>query len=312
VSLRVIRPDKNPPVGTGRNQHTRVRTGQAPWLPFQRELDRLLPGVSLCGCHDPQLPTDDWPALERLNRGFVHRNGNGKPLKFVAQNENLPFADMAYEARIWQHGLIATRPNWHDFFNALIWHSFPRSKMALNAVHWHEMQNQASPRRSPRRDALTLFDECGVLLLSESRAPLKAVAGHDWKALFARDCALWGAAGDEHGVRALTFGHAMLEKYLSPYVGMTAKAALVRVRPGFLSFLDRHPDAARRQLDAGLAVAIEEGVYLRHSHELAPLPLLGMPGWWLNRPPDLLENARYFRPPSGRTGERKIMDLTAH
>ena len=293
---------------------TSVHMGHEPWQPFTQELGRLMPGfnpgLSLGALFDNHPENAGWPGPERLNAGFTHRNGNGKVLEFVPQDERLPFPELPYEARIWLHGLIATRPNWHDVFNALIWRCFPRSKAALNAAHWTEMQHQSGQQRSPRRDALTLFDECGVVVVSESATPLQALVDHQWQAVFGNRHCLWQASGVADGVRVVTFGHAMLEKYRAPYVGMTAKAALVKVPRGFLDTWDRHPDKARQWLDRRLAAAIARGDFLRHSHELAPLPVLGIPGWWLNRPGGFLDNRHYFRPPSARTGERKVLDLS--
>lgn len=58
------------------------------------------------------------------------RNARGAPLRFVAQAE-LP-AGTAYEAHIYATGAVPTRDNLHDFFNALIWLHFPRSKRVLD------------------------------------------------------------------------------------------------------------------------------------------------------------------------------------
>ena len=56
----------------------------------------------------------------------------GGPLRFVAQDDALPFPALGYAQRIASHGLIVTRPdNWHDAFNALTWVLFPRTKLAL-------------------------------------------------------------------------------------------------------------------------------------------------------------------------------------
>lgn len=287
-------------------RHEPVILGQAPWQPIATELAQWLkdnaPGLSADTYNSPSLP-----AAEALNAGFSQRNANGKPLRFVAQDEHLPYPQMAYEARIWQYGLIATRTNWHDFFNAIVWRAFPRTKAALNAVHWREMQRQTDNRRSPRRDALTLFDECGVLLLDESGTHLQDATEHRWRRLFAEHRACWGATG---GLQVLTFGHAMYEKYRQAYVGMTAKALLVQVPSGFIRQLAVQPQAARGQLDGWLAKAILSDGILCHSRELSPLPVLGIPGWWTNRPADFLANTDYFRPPGLSSGERKVLDLT--
>jgi hypothetical protein len=54
------------------------------------------------------------------------------PLSFVDQ-ATLP-QDIAYEVFISETGKIPTRENLHDFFNALVWLSFPNIKRQLNAL----------------------------------------------------------------------------------------------------------------------------------------------------------------------------------
>ena len=71
-----------------------------------------------------------------------------------------------YEVFIADTQKVPTRPdNWHDLFGACIWTLFPRSKQALNQRHLSEIALHGSKNRSPLRHQLTLFDECGLLLL---------------------------------------------------------------------------------------------------------------------------------------------------
>ena len=73
---------------------------------------------------------------------------------------------LVYECRIWDSGEVETRPdNWHDFFNALVWLSFPQTKIAVSAAHMRAMQTPGEARGTTR-DALTHFDECGIAVLS--------------------------------------------------------------------------------------------------------------------------------------------------
>ena len=95
------------------------------------------------------LPEIDWsrpwydsvrPAFKRLddvhggmlaafNAGageLALRNASGLPLRFVPQDE-LP-EGRAYEEFIGATGCVPTRDNLHDFFNALVWLTFPRIK----------------------------------------------------------------------------------------------------------------------------------------------------------------------------------------
>ena len=47
-------------------------------------------------------------------------------------------------------GRVETRPdNLHDFFNALIWLAFPRSKARINAMHAAEIPREGGRRPPP-------------------------------------------------------------------------------------------------------------------------------------------------------------------
>ncbi len=262
-----------------------------PWDPIQEELSRFF------SCWPPTAEAVSQPSATSLNLGFAQVNRRGRRLRFVAQNEAMPFPELDYESRIFTQGLIATRANWHDTFNALIWRVFPRTKQALNTAHWRVMQAQNGPRRGSRRDALTLFDECGVVVLSRKRQHLHDLAAHRWLRLFVDDSKHWHSGC----VQVVTFGHAMYEKYLCPYIGMTAKALLVHVPYGAPS---------QDLLDAVLARGVLDGVLLKNSSELAPLPVLGIPGWLNRLPRGFLHDSGYFRPPGTRVAKRLIVTLT--
>ena len=219
------------------------------------------------------------PNCETLNQGFAYKNQNQKQLRFIQQDENLPYQNLGYEQRIFEHGLIATRKNnWHDFFNALVWKTFPRTKIALNAIHYHEIHQQVSTLRSKKRDLLTLFDECGVIIIAKNSI-LDLVQNHRWHELFIKNKQAW-LAGD---IKIITFGHAMYEKYLTPYIGMTAKALLLNVQDT--------PD----NLDIFLAKKLINNELLNDKKELSPLPVLGIPNWHKNQDAQFYANQNYFR-----------------
>lgn len=124
--------------------------------------------------------------------------GRDQP-RFVAQ-QSLP-AGQGYEALLHAQRLCPTRDNLHDLLNGLSWLHFPRTKWRFNALHAAEMARRgADPRRGPLRDALTLFDENGALLLAP-RGMWDALRARDWQGLFVTRRALWSQA------RLLVFGH---------------------------------------------------------------------------------------------------------
>ena len=100
-----------------------------------------------------------------------------------------------YEQRIFDTGEVVTRPNdWHDFFNALVWAVYPRTKTR------HECPIFSGGRRGGAetgavRDALTQFDECGVVVYL-GRGACRWFACSRWESV------LWsrrGHSGRSHG-----------------------------------------------------------------------------------------------------------------
>jgi hypothetical protein len=207
----------------------------------------------------------DTTALAALGALGELRTASGQPLTFVPPQDD----GLGYEARIWARGEVETRPgNWHDFFNALVWLSFPRAKAALNARHALGLA-ASSAGRGRARDAMTHFDECGVVVLSADPSLLDLVRGFRWRELF------WTRRADLAGaLRCIVFGHATYEQLLAPYRGLTAKAVLYEVSADWL----RQPWPAQlADLDRRLAGELAAGAYA-DPRALHPLPLMGFPG----------------------------------
>jgi len=220
------------------------------------------------------------------------RSGAGRPLRFV---HGAPGPD-GYEAHVHDHGEIPTREHdWHDFFNALAWCAWPRTKAAMNAAHVREIAARRAaglPGRGPRRDALTQFDECGLVVTSSDPALLDALARHDWSHVFVERRATLAATMD---FRLL--GHASWDQLRAPFVGLCARCVHRTVAPDWFAL-----DGAARQrnTDAWLAAAVEAGTLLTAPRALRPLPLLGIPGVTPDSEhPDYYRDTRQFRPPPG-------------
>ena len=239
------------------------------------------------------LAGDDWPALSRLQE-VIARAGictaSGLPLRLVLPAAG---ADVSYEQRLYVRGELEFRErNWHDLFNALVWLTFPRAKAALNARHHAALSAGKLGGRGPVRDALTLFDESGVIVLSADAELLSMIREFRWKPLFWERRAAVNA-----GMDFLPFGHALCEKALTPYKGITGRALLLEVDRDFLEL-----SLAERltQIDRRLALHIADPQALRQTHELAPLPVLGVPGWCSdNEQSAYYDDRDHFRP--GRT-----------
>ncbi len=181
------------------------------------------------------------------------------PVRFVPQSD-LP-AGIAYEQFIFDTGAVPTRDNLHDFFNGLVWLRFPQAKRRLNQLQAQAIAaHGVGPVRGPLRDALTLFDENGAIL--QAPAPLwQALMARDWQRLFIDLRPLWQQAW------LVLFGHALLEKLVFPRKPVTAHV--------YCAPLAIKSEAG---LDAWLAQALQPAHLA--SKPFAPLPVLGVPGWW--------------------------------
>ena len=187
--------------------------------------------------------------------------GTGGAVEFVSQGE-LP-TDIAYEAFIYSHKRVPTRDNLHDFFNGLCWLRFTKTKSRLNFLQAQEITSQGvGATRGPLRDALTLFDE-NVLLLQSSDALWQALQDRDWIKLFVQLRDEWQSA------HVVTFGHALLEKLVTPYKSITAHVYRIA------SDIDAQNDQA---LDDWLASNLQPNFLA--TKPFLPLPVLGIPGWW--------------------------------
>ena len=187
--------------------------------------------------------------------------GSGGSVEIVPQSD-LP-AEIAYEAFIFSHKRIPTRDNLHDFFNGLCWLRFPQAKSRLNFLQAQAIASEGvGATRGPLRDALTLFDE-NVLLLQASDDLWQTLQVRNWKKLFGELRDEWQSA------HIVIFGHALLEKLVTPYKSITAHVFRIA------SDVDTKDDQA---LDAWLATNLQPD-YLATKPYL-PLPVLGIPGWW--------------------------------
>ncbi len=212
-------------------------------------------------------------------------NQRGLPVRFVPASEP---GVRDYEKHIYETGEVSTREaSWHDVFNALAWCRFPLLKAAMNARHHDELGAGRPGRRGRVRDALTLFDESGVIVSGTERRVLEALAEKNWNAAFVTHRAGW-----KPGIRVTVCGHAILEKFLDPYKSVTAHALFLHT-PRIMPVAD---------LDRWLARALLEHRILDSPAALSPVPLMGIPGWWRAGEQDqaFYADREVFRPDSGR------------
>ena len=225
-----------------------------------------------------------WPHLTDLNalaEANQLQNIAAAPVRFVAAIDS-GLSAMAYETQIAATGNVPTRQNWHDLFNALQWLAYPKTKSVINSAHANLLasggQTEARARSIPR-DVLTMFDESGMVVASADESLLQLIRDFQWKRLFVdrRDEVI-------NKMRFVLVGHGLLEKSLSPFIGLTAKAMLL-------------PIDHMLNLDESAAAWLSTEANLQSARNLAPLPLLGIPGWdTRNNDPAFYNNTDYFRP----------------
>jgi hypothetical protein len=242
-----------------------------------------------------QLSRTRWPTHEELTaiaQGIT--TSRGTPVRFVLPRDLTERERRYYELHIAETGEVETRgENWHDLFNALAWITYPRAKAAINAQHAAILQERGDPeakRRGSERDSLTLFDEGGVAVISTDPALFQLIVDFEWKALF------WNRrAALARDMRFLAFGHALFEQSLAPYLGMVAKTIFVPVEAmpaeSELSAL----------VDRALAAHFADRSRLASPKLMAPMPVLGIPGWHRDTGNEAFYDDRdHFRPKSPR------------
>ena len=214
-------------------------------------------------------------SLERLNaaaEALGILTESGRPVRFVPPAASDPY----YEIGVFRSGRVATRPgSLHDWFNALAWLAFPRTKARINAMHAEAIPREHG-RRGRLRDLLTLLDEGGALVACGDAALNAMLRAHEWKALFWSERARVLAS-----MRLLVLGHAVLEKALDPWPGITCKAIIIPAEGD----PDAHAASWLRNLPAEAT-----------PRSLAALPIFGYPGWLpASERAAFYDDARFFR-----------------
>jgi hypothetical protein len=207
----------------------------------------------------------DWPDLASLNALYAGRTAHDDQaaLRFSSnvrkqdkRADGKVVLSALYDARISVAQEVPTRErDWHDLLNALCFATFPRSKRALHARQYRALSSRVAPdarglpgRRSPEQDALTLFDEGGLVLAAEPREALQLMAATDQERseLFRQLLAAERA-------RVVPFGHALFEHLVEGLrcpAGCTQVVAIAPLWSPEVEFLER--------LDCALAAALAE------------------------------------------------------
>jgi hypothetical protein len=122
-----------------------------------------------------------------------------------------------------------------------------------------------------------LFDENAGLLCAPPSL-WDALKNKQWHELFVTNRDAW------QQVKLVLFGHALLEKWLQPYKGITAHVLCL---PMPLLISDE-------EVDGWLCQQLTPDFL--QTKPFVPLPLAGVPGWWSqNETPAFFEDKKVFR-----------------
>jgi hypothetical protein len=242
----------------------------APWLARYKAIGEPLAAQIALGC----------PVHAALNEALASNPQLDCPTRFVPQAESQGAA--AYESFIWQTKTVPTRDNLHDFFNGLVWLHFPKIKARLNALQAAAiLEGGVAQHRGKLRDALTLFDENAAFLIEKDpHSPLlQAIHSKAWQDAFVAQRAQWAST------ELIIFGHALLEKLVTPRKAMTAHV-----------FCPLAPICTSKSIDTQIAAQLSADHLAAKPY--APLPVLGVPGWYAdNEDAGFYEDTYVFRAP---------------
>lgn len=238
-------------------------------------------------------PQAGWPSLAEYNQRLAMRAKTEKPIKFIPQTQPHSFTEQ-YEPRIFLQGEIQTRrENWHDFFNACVWATFPIIKQTMNQLQYQELLRRKTQhdeligKRSDLENLLTLSDENGIIAISTDDKLLKLLIEHQWEQLF------WEhRLAVQNSMRFFVLGHSIYERMLNPYIGLTGKGILIKTSAAWLQ-QSQHKQI--EQADQLISRALLSNQLL-HPQQLQPIPVLGIPGWFVNnKNNNFYKNIKYFR-----------------
>lgn len=242
----------------------------------------------------------DWLNNYFKNHQLPLYNHHNTALSFTHQND-LPHGT-AYELFISQNGKIPTRDNLHDWFNACIWAVFKQSKAILNHHHLlHIDKNESGNKRNRVRDAITVFDENGIVLAVSNETIGKGIKESlfefNWQHSLINPRAFWHNPTSNNPTthaQAFVFGHALLEQLITPRKNLCGHTIAIMVEPEFfhwdtLTQLSHLDNLLAKQLNDWLSKPTAT------PKDLQPLPVLGIPYFYDNQDKEFYDDTSVFR-----------------
>ncbi len=145
----------------------------------------------------------------------------------------LPFIANDYQMSLFLLGQLQTREyDWHDLFNALEWMMFPKAKAALNLQYFYCLDARlpfpwkaTKTNRSRQEDAMTIFDEGGIVCVTHDDEVWNKVRGGENMA-------------KNQNLRCYVFGHGILDSKLRGHTEISGACVRVNLNPNRLCSLN--------------------------------------------------------------------------
>lgn len=226
----------------------------------------------------------EWPDISFYAEIFKKHEHKITP---VAQSTVINSFEDQYEPRVYLKCELQTRSqNWHDFFNAIIWLKFPKTKKVLNDLHFIQAkQRKKGSNRSTIENRITQFDECGAIVITNDKKLLDLIKNHKWEELFLKNRKEF-----EENLKCVIFGHAIFEKALNPYIGMTCHCLLIESNELLVDI--KNDDFSR--IDQKIADLWKNKIS-RSPVKFNAFPVLGIPDYWPVQDSLFYKNTKYFR-----------------
>ena len=260
------------------------------WAPRAHQAEAKQPvaqGDITVGRGCPPYDFDEFIGSSATSLSPGEREQNRKAIPTFVSPPAKTLSAIDFERRVVERNELVIRPDsLHDLLNALVWLTFPKTKRAISEAHVALGVNLDPKTRPRRRDVLTVFDESGMIVLSERHDLREMNRSHQWRELFVNHRADFA----QH-TRPIVFGHGAMEQLGQqlPQVhrGLTVKAL----------WLPLPVNTAIVDLDRCLAERIQRGESLHEAERTVPLPVLGIPGWFAeNEAPECYDDLSVFRP----------------
>jgi len=236
-----------------------------------------------------------WPTLEEFNQILEKRpiySATGAKIKALPQTIKSKIFEEGYEPRIYLNGELQTRlESWHDFFNFMVWQTFPNIKAVMNKWQYLSLKKRfpTPSNRTHLENLLTQLDEGGMIVLSANQYLTDLLKKHEWKKLF------WeNREAVKREMRFYIIGHAIYEKLMTPYPTITAGGIIFDVEK---TFFEKNIASQIRWIDSHCANFMNNDTWSQAFKRWQAVPIFGIPSWSSeNNQESYYENTQYFRP----------------